>query len=186
MAIYFNIIISFQKFIPELNELMNKYSVYLYVEKWNDERKFYYEFIDSKTENFSFSYDKEYRRIFFSSLLIEVQNGNLISGKNKKQNPNKVKLSFYDDSLFHHCIEGEGGREDEENIETIRLRIIIKTAEKEIQKFYNSLQTHFKKAADIKKGLQNMNHFDNAIYYYKTQKNMLMSFDRKEVIYVEK
>lgn len=71
MAIYFNIIIPFQKFIPELDELMNKYSVYLYVEKWSDKRKFYYELIDSKAENFSFNF-------------VEVQDGNLISGK--KQN----------------------------------------------------------------------------------------------------
>lgn len=184
MAVYFSIIISFQKFIPEIEKLMNQYSVYFYVEKWNEEQKFYYELIDIKNKNYSFSFDKDYRRIFFSSLFVEVQEGNLISGK--KRNPNKSLLSFYDDSLFHYCIEGEGGREDKGNIEVIRLRRISKTPENQIQKFYNSLQAHFRSAKDIKKGLYLDSQGDSEIYYYKTHKNMLPDFSDHENKYLEK
>lgn len=145
MAVYFNIMIPFKKFISELKEIIDKNSVNLYVEYLNEKRGFYYEIIDHKSEDLTFFSDKEYHGFFFSSKAVQIKDGNLVLGKSSKKDP----ISFYDDELFHFCIEGKGGREDQDNLEIIKLRIISKTPDKQIAKFYNALQRFFKKAANI-------------------------------------
>lgn len=42
MAVYFNIITPFQKFISELNDVLDKNAVYLYVEYLNDKKEVRY------------------------------------------------------------------------------------------------------------------------------------------------
>lgn len=181
MAVYFNIIIPFEKFISELKDIIDKNAVKLYVEYLNEKRGFYYELIDHKTENITFFTDKDYCGFFFSSKLIELKDGNLVLEKSSK----KDKISFYDDALFNYCIEGKGGREDQENLEIIKLRIISKTPDKQITKFYKALQTVLKKLEGVDKSLVIGSHLDNKVFYYKTDKNMLSDFSKKEIKYLK-
>lgn len=182
MAVYFNIIIPFEKFITELRSTLDKNSIKLYVEKLNKEKGFYYELIDANSENFTFFSDENYRGFFFSSKEIEIKNGNLILEKSTK----KDRVSFYDDAIFDYCIEGKGGREDDANIEIIKLRIISKNPDSQIKKFYNALQTLFKKMENIDQGLMIGNYFNAKIFYYKTDKIMLSDFNKKESQYLKK
>ncbi|MCR4031334.1 MULTISPECIES: hypothetical protein [Flavobacterium] len=179
MAVYFNIIIPFQKFISELNDVLDKNAVHLYVEYLNDKKGFYYELIDPKSENLTFFTENDYHGFFFSSKAVEINNGNLILEKSSK----KDRISFYDDALFDYCIEGKGGREDQDNLEIIKLRIISKNPDKQIAKFYNSLQNILKKTEGVNNGLMIGNYFDSKVFYYETAKNMLSDFDKKEVRY---
>lgn len=179
MAVYFNIIIPFEKFIFELKDIIDKNSVNLYAEYLNDKKGFYYELIDPKSENITFFSNKDYHGFFFSSKIIEIKEGNLILGKTSK----KDSISFYDDALFDYCIEGKGGREDQDNLEIINLRIISKNPDKQIAKFYNSLQNTLKKTEGVNSGLLIENYFDSKVFYFKTHKNMLSDFDKKDIKY---
>ncbi|MFD2941987.1 hypothetical protein [Flavobacterium notoginsengisoli] len=181
MAVYFNIIIPFEKFISELKDIIDKNSVKLYAEYLNDKKGFYYELIDPKSENINFLSEKDYRGFFFSSKVVEVKDGNLVLGKSSKKN----RISFYDDELFDYCIEGKGGREDQDNLEIIKLRIISKNPDKQIAKFYNALQNILKKLENVEKGLWIANYFDDKVFYYKTDKHMLSDFSKKETQYLK-
>jgi hypothetical protein len=183
MAVYFNIIIPIEKFLVDLEQVLLTHSINIYIEKYNEVQNFYYELVDIKKPNIACFSDKEYRGFFFTSLSLVIQNGKLVFDNNKIQQTDKV--SFYNDELFNYCIEGKGGREDIENIESIRLRIISKSPDKQIERFYKSLQTMFKKSIDINKGLNIGQHFDSKIYYYKTKKNMLNDFTNKKLNYFE-
>lgn len=183
MATYFNIVIPVKKFILDLEQILVTHAITIYVEKFNAVKGLYYELIDIKNPDFSCFSDKEYSRFFFTSFNLRIQNGKLTFDKNKIHQTDSI--SFYDDELFNYCIEGEGGREDIENIECIKLRIISKNPEKQIEKFYKSLQTMFKKSIGINQGLHIGEYFDKKIYYYKTDKKMLNDFTDKKIKYVE-
>ena len=181
MAIYFNIIIPIHNFFADLQPVLIHHSINIYVEKWNDDKKFHYELLDiQKTDTTSFS-DKDFRGFFFTSLNIKINDGKL--NPDKKITKRKDGITFYDDELFDYCIEGKGGRENDENIEIITLRIISKNPDKQIQKFYNSLQTLFKKSSEINKGLQIEHYFDDKIYYFKTDKNMLADIENTKPLH---
>lgn len=182
MAVYFNIIIPFQKFVSELKTALDKHSVYLYAKNYNEKKGFYYEEIDPENENPTFFLNKDYKGFFFSSKWIEIKEGHLTLGKSTK----KDEISFYDDAIFDYCIEGKGGREDDGNIEIIKLRIISKNPDDQIKKFYNSLQSTLKKMENVNQGLMNGNYFDNKVFYYKTDKKMLSDFTKKEMKYSKK
>ncbi|WP_289661398.1 hypothetical protein [Flavobacterium panacagri] len=179
MAVYFNIIIPFKKFISELKDVIDKNAVNLYAEYLNEKKGFYYELIDPKSDNITFFSNQDYRGFFFSSKAVEIKDGNLILGKTSK----KDRISFYDDALFDYCIEGKGGREDQDSLEIIKLRIISKNPDKQILKFYNSLQNTLKKTEGVNTGLLIENYFDSKVFYFKTHKNMLSDFDKKDVKY---
>ena len=182
MALYFNIIIPFKRFVDELQVLINKYDIHLYVEKWNADKGFYYELIEYG-QDFLFVSDQDYRTFFFSSKFVAVHEGKLSSGnKNNKIAVPKEK-SFYDDNLSDYCIEGEGGREDDSNIEIIRLRIISKNPDKKIEKFYDAFQRLLKKNDELKRGLYLGNYFDDKVYFCETTKNKLADFSNKESQY---
>lgn len=181
MAIYFNIIIPINKFFYDLQQVMIDHSINIYIEKWNDEKRFHYELLNNKKINTSSFFDKDYCGFFFTSLDIKINNGQLKPGKNQT----KKQITFYDDILCNYCIEGKGGREDDTNIEVINLRIISKKPDSQIQKFYNALQTLLKKSIQINRGLQIGQHFDDKIYYFSTDKNMLPDFENKELKYLE-
>lgn len=181
MTTYFNIIISADKFFMELKPIIETCSVQVFIEKFNENRGFYYEYFDVKKSNFCNLIDKEYRGFFFTLLNPTIQDGKLVLNKKNQNN----SLSFYNEALFNCSIEGKGGREDIGNLECIKLRMISKMPDKQIEKFYKSLQTLFKKAINIKKGLNIGQHFDKKIYYFETNKNMLNDFSNKELKYFE-
>lgn len=181
MTSYFNIIISTNDFFIELEPVLDIYSVHVFVEKFNENRGVYYEYFDVKKSNFCNLIDKEYRGFFFTILNPSIQDGKLVLNK-KKQND---ILSFYDEALFNCSIEGKGGREDIDNIECIKLRMISKKPNKQIEKFYKSLQILFKTSTTINKGLNIGHYFDKKIYYFKTSKNMLNDFSDNVFIYTE-
>ncbi len=123
----------------------------MYILKKEWWKKFHYEVLDIKKTDTTSFYNKDYRGFFFTSLDIKISDGKL--NPDIKRNKHKDNISFYDDDLFDYFIEGKGVRENNQNIEIIKLRIISKKPDKQIQKFYNSLQSLFKKSAEINKGL---------------------------------
>ncbi|GEM_PF-1041398 len=183
MATYFNIIIPIKKLLADLEQILITHSINVYVEKFNEAKGFYYEQIAINYSNLAFVQDKDYRGFFFTSLHLSIKKGQLSFDNKKTKQDDDV--SFYDDELFNYCIEGKGGREDSEFIESIKLRIISKTPDKQIDKFYKALQALFKKSTDINKGLHLGQHFDNKLYYFKTNKHMLNDFANNELKYVE-
>lgn len=182
MATYFNVIVPIPTFFSKLKEVMDQYGIRIYIERWNPEKMFYYQQIQLENDKVSSPF-KEYRGFFFSSIEVPVHDGKLVPIK--KQKKGEQQVSFYDDALASYAIEGHGGREDQYDLEAIKLRMISKAPEKQILKFYNALQALFKKDPEIGKGLNIMKHYDDKIYYYKTSKNMLIDFALKDKKYEE-
>lgn len=77
--------------------------------------------------------------------------------------------NFYDDANMAYAIEGSGGRQDQESVECIALRIISKTPDKSIQTLFQQIRNQLKKDPEIGIGIAG----DSALhknYFY--QKNL--------------
>ncbi|MBL7705313.1 MAG: hypothetical protein JNM21_07155 [Taibaiella sp.] len=77
--------------------------------------------------------------------------------------------SFYDEENDSYAIEGSGGRQDQESVERIALRIISKTPDKSIQTLFKKIRNQLKKDPEIGIGIAG----DSALhknYFY--QKNL--------------
>ncbi len=61
--------------------------------------------------------------------------------------------SFYEDENMAYAIEGSGGRQDEESLERIALRIISKTPEKSIHALFKQIRNQLKKDPEIGMGV---------------------------------
>lgn len=61
--------------------------------------------------------------------------------------------SFYDDEYMAYAIEGSGGRQDQEAVERIALRIISKTPEKNIHTLFKQIRNQLKKDPGIGMGV---------------------------------
>jgi len=61
--------------------------------------------------------------------------------------------SFYEDENDTYAIEGNGGRQDQEAVERIALRIISKTPDKEITHLFKSIKNKLKKDPEIGMGV---------------------------------
>lgn len=82
-------------------------------------------------------------------------------------------VSFYDE----FSIEGTGGREDKENTECIKLRIVYKEPDDSIRLFYAHLQKVLKNIEGIK--CHKLNNFNQRIYYRHSDKMMWSDFIKK-------
>lgn len=57
--------------------------------------------------------------------------------------------NFYVDANMAYAIEGSGGRQDQESVERIALRIISKTPDKSIQTLFKQIRNQLKKDPEI-------------------------------------
>ena len=164
MAIYFNTIIPIKIFLEIAEEVMQKYDVKLYVEKNSANECMMKRYYVKNNISESDFFDEEYSCFFFSTKDVDLTEKEMIleSGKVICNN----WFSFYDEMLF--SIEGTGGRENNNDIEMIKLRQIAKEPDKQIKAFYNMLQMRLRKIENIRlyknKSLR--------IYYMETGKRM--------------
>lgn len=75
--------------------------------------------------------------------------------------------SFYDEKNDSYAIEGSGGRQDQEAVERIALRIISKTPEKEIANLFKTIKSKLKKDPGIGMGVAGNSALHKNYFYDK-------------------
>lgn len=103
--------------IEYIMPLLTKYNIYLYIE-YRDSGKATYVLYDQDVSKIKIS--GNYNCFFLSGILVDTSK----------------EVSFYNEDLCVHTIEGTGGRESGNDIELTTLRMISKTPEKEIKSFF--------------------------------------------------
>ena len=126
------------EFIPYVDNILTKNNGVIYIKKRNSEGLFCNVKIDTNNYKNQIERNREKNLDFF------------ISSK-AYENPN---INFYDHSICQDIIEGFGGREIEDTIELIALRIISKNPEKETVKIFNAIRNKLKKDTAIGVGVK--------------------------------
>lgn len=149
---YINIVMSLMDFIPYTNDIISKNNGILYVEKANDNNS-------------------------FSNIAVNVTNYKSIIEPNRGERLNffissreleDITSNLYEDKFCHHVIEGIGGRETEDFIERISLRLISKKPDKEIKRIFNSINNKLKKDESIGVGVRGGSSLHKNYYYKKS------------------
>ena len=154
---------SLRDFYFYIEEIIEKNKLFFYVRRKHDSI-FVNELITKEILTSVFSdYQIRYSNFFISTEPFKI---------------NQQNFSFYDDSLINYIIEGEGGRENEEKVEIIALRLLSKKPEKLTKSVFNSIKNTLEKDDSIGKGLKASNSFYKDYYYLKSYiGNKEMSFD---------
>jgi hypothetical protein len=144
MATHLNIIMPLKEFLHYTHDLQTKYGIFLYFEKRDKDKTRYVNAI-TDFSNMDAEIDERYRAFFLSA------------------HPVPANTSFYDAGIFHHCIEGIGGRTMNKDVEKITLRVISKTPNATIKKFFASIMNKLRKDPTFNKGV-----YSSAGELYKT------------------
>jgi hypothetical protein len=168
MATLINVISSVNDFLSEINELIKKQGLFLYIEKKDANHKRSFITINpNEITDFGSLIDDEYFAFFIAS----------------KPFDKKVNKNFYDDSIFEYCIEGLGGRTTIHEVENISLRLIAKKPDSKIKSLFAAIQSNLKKNEDYGMGAEpSMSAFYKNIFYKKkivNEKTLWMDFKRK-------
>ena len=156
MAKYIDIVCSIEYFINYIHDLLSKYGISVYIEKYETNSNLYYIKLDDWS-NLSNHINSEYEKFYFSSLNIDLD-------KNQK-------INFYQTGIYEYSIEGTGGRDNAEEIEQLRIRLIAKNPDKIINLFFNSIQRKLKKDSNIGKGFWVSTSYYKKRYYSKESIN---------------
>lgn len=132
MPTQLNLIMPVKEFLHYVYELQNKYGVFLYIEKRDSEKT---RIVEPIKDVKNIEINEEYSGFYFSA------------------HPVPPKASFFDAGIFHYCLEGNGGRTVKNDMEMITLRVISKTPDATIKKFFNSILGKLKKDALFSKGV---------------------------------
>ncbi|KAF1021258.1 MAG: hypothetical protein GAK29_03430 [Acinetobacter bereziniae] len=84
----------------------------------------------------------------------------------KAQKINKHQI--YDDEYCIYAIEGRGGRETEKALEKITLRVISKTPDKNIKRFFNAIKRKLNLDENFAQGIQGGSRLHQQHYYLKS------------------
>ncbi|MCX5466158.1 hypothetical protein [Acinetobacter nematophilus] len=84
----------------------------------------------------------------------------------KAQKINKSQI--YNDEYCIYAIEGKGGRETEDNLEKITLRMISKTPDKNIKGFFNAIKRKLNHDENFAQGIQGDSRLHQQHYYLKS------------------
>ncbi|MGO4292132.1 hypothetical protein [Chitinophaga sp. RAB17] len=164
MGSYINVMMPLSGLIVYLKDLIEKYGIVVYLEKRDAAMKPGH----VRLQLSGGELNDGYSQFFFSSREIPLDEG----------------TSFYADSVFDYCVEGSGGRETEDDIELIKLRIISKHPDKAIQSFFAAVYRKLKKDEDMGMGVYaGAGSFYKNIFYLKSlvgEKNMWFDFKRKD------
>ncbi len=168
MATLINVISSVNDFLGEINELIKKQGLFLYIEKKDAAHKRSFITINSnEIIDFNNLIDDEYFAFFITS----------------KPFDKKVNKNFYDDSIFEYCMEGLGGRTTINEVENISLRLIAKKPDSKIKSLFVAIQSSLKKNEDYGMGAEpSSSAFYKNIFYKKKivdGKTLWMDFKRK-------
>jgi hypothetical protein len=147
------IIVDLPTFLEVIKPLAVKQDISCYIAYRNlkDKTKVYYTKVNFEEVSFENLLTEEYDMFFFTSKDFEVN----------------ASFSFYEDNIFEYCVDGEGGRKTNKELERIRLRIISKTPDKKIEAFMKSLSTALKKDSNFTYGFGNTSS-DKTTFYLKS------------------
>ncbi|MEO8961912.1 MAG: hypothetical protein ABI325_08530 [Ginsengibacter sp.] len=149
MSNYLDILISLKDLITYSKDLIIKYGITIYIEKWNEVKLFYYKEIDLNNVDLKTITDTEYNGLFLSSKKINLQK----------------KISFYNDSFTDSLIEVKGGRENNLSLELIKMRTLSKSSDKIIKTFFTALQRKIQQDKRFGKGVKWGKHMYSKIYF---------------------
>lgn len=84
----------------------------------------------------------------------------------KEQKINKHQI--YDDVYCIYAIEGKGGRETKDTLEKITLRMISKTPDKNIKRFFSAIKRKLNQDENFAQGIQGGSRLHQEHYYLKS------------------
>ncbi len=147
-----NVVMSLVDFVQYIDDIINKNNGILYVEKKNGNNSFFNAVVNMTN----------YRNVIETN---REKNLNFFISSKKLEN---TTANFYEDNFCHHIIEGVGGRETEDYIERIALRLVSKNPDKEIKKIFNSIRNKLKKDESIGIGIEGNSSFHRNYFYKKS------------------
>jgi hypothetical protein len=148
---YVNVVMPLMDFIPYVSDILVKKNGVLYVEKRSGD--------DS-----------------FSSIKVGQGNYESIVKRNREKNLNFFiaskelefpGINFYDDATCPWIIEGVGGRETDDAIERIALRLVSKNPENATVKIFNAIKSKLKKDKAIGVGVEGGSPLHEHYFYQK-------------------
>jgi hypothetical protein len=150
MASRINLIIKIDSFLKVIHPILLKHGVDVLIRKYNTEKGMFFEkYLEG---NGHIGLDKEYKNVFLVS---------------KKINLMEVK-KVYDNDVSLYCIECEGGRYNDKEIEALDIRTISKTPDKTIKLLMTELTNFFKKNDEFGIGILPLdNNINKSTYYFK-------------------
>jgi hypothetical protein len=166
MSFYLDVIISYTDLILYMQDLIEKYNIQVYIQKWNKKDLLYYEEVPAREIDLRLINDKEFKALFLSSKKIPLKKG----------------INLYDAKFARHTIEVVGGRETKNELEMISFRILSKTPERNIKLFYTNLQKSISEDKDFVKGIKWGEHSYPKIFYHKeaVHKTVWKDFSKKD------
>jgi len=142
-------------FIPYISDILIKNNGALYIEKIGTDNS-------------------------YTSIKVDLDNYKSIVEKNRAKNLNffisskefeSLSINFYDDTICQWVIEGVGGRETEDTIERIALRLISKNPEKGTTRIFNAIKNKLKKDVTIGVGIEGNSSLHKNYFYQKCYVN---------------
>ncbi|MHC5311012.1 hypothetical protein ACYSNM_13295 [Myroides sp. LJL116] len=159
---YIRILMSIKDFIPYVKDILLKNDANLYVEKRENKTQLQYININLLEEILPFEANREqYTNLYITTTEFNVD-----------------KDSFYKTPINLFSCDITGGREKNDEIEIINIRILSKTPDKSIKKVFNSIKYRLNHDENIGKGVKIDNSTYKMMYYLKTNvENKTYSFD---------
>lgn len=159
---YINVIMPLVEFVPYINDMVVKYDCVVYLRKKNTKDVLYTSKLNMENYRSVIGDGIEDKLLFFVSL----------------KDYNEAGISFYDDEVCKGTIEGIGGRENENEVELISLRLISKEPEGKIKRLFNAIRNKLKKDPTIGVGVQSGSSRYPKFFYQKSLKdNKIFKFD---------
>ena len=159
---YINVIMPLVEFVPYINDMVVKYDCVVYLRKKNTKDVLYTSKLNMENYRGVIGDGIEDKLLFFVSL----------------KDYNEVGIFFYDDEVCKGTIEGIGGRENENEVELISLRLISKEPEGKIKRLFNAIRNKLKKDPTIGVGVQSGSSRYPKFFYQKSLKdNKIFKFD---------
>lgn len=149
---YINIVMSLKDFIVYIKEALIKHAAHIYLEQ------------KSSAKNAISMVKVDLNKIDQQIPVNRAQHLNFFISTKELLNKED---SFYDDENMAYAIEGSGGRQDEESLERIALRIISKTPEKSIHTLFKQIRDQLKKDPEIGMGVAGNSALHKNYFYQK-------------------
>lgn len=148
---YINLVMPLNDFITYIKEVVAQHGAYIYLEEKTGTQ----DAITTAKQDLS-NIDQQVRADREQYLKFFISTKELLKDD-----------SFYDDENATYAIEGSGGRQDQEAVERISLRIISKTPEKIIHTLFKQIRNKLKKDPEIGLGVAGNSALHKNYFYQK-------------------
>ncbi len=147
---YLNIVMPLKDFLIYIKEIVVQQGAYIYLEQKTDKETITSIKLDLDNIEQIPANRAQYLKFFISNKELLKKND-----------------SFYEDENDSYAIEGSGGRQDQEHVERIALRIISKTPDKEIANLFKNIKNKLKKDPEIGMGVSGNAALHKNYFYQK-------------------